>query len=124
LLHCWFVVLFSPLLVRTPLFQISLLFLFISLAQTRFPLSAPFLLQRSWTMLTFHHHLARAIMHLNYLYHSLNHPLNGTTQSQITISDQDAQTQLQEASILLSPYLPRPTHQRWYLMEAFRLTWS
>ena len=67
LLHCWFVVLFSPLLVRTPLFQISLLFLFISLAQTRFPLSAPFLLQRSWTMLTFHHHLARAIMHLNYL---------------------------------------------------------
>ena len=71
-------------------------------------------------------HLARAIMHLNYLAglcHSLNHPLNGMIQRSITSSELGAQTMRPEASTPSSPYQHHLVHPRWCHMEASRHTW-
>jgi len=71
----------------------------------------------------FRHRLARAIMHLNYLAGLLPF-FEPSIEWDDPTPDHQFRTLLPEASILSSPYLPRPTHQRWSHMEAFRHIWS
>ena len=75
----------------------------------------------------FHHHLARAIMHLNYLA-GLVLPFFEPSiewddpKRSINSSELDAQAMRPQASTPSSPYQHRLVHPRWCHMEASRHT--
>ena len=103
----------------------------VSLAQTRFPVFRHRVLY--FTMdhaqgREFHHHLARARMHLNCLagllpFFERNHQSNGMTHPAKTILVLGVQIQPHEIFIHLFLFLALPQHRQWHLMGAFPPIW-